>query len=40
MYHGDKQRYEVEVRGETGTTALKVENLTFCDEPEATPAPP
>jgi len=40
MYHGDKQRYEVDVRGETGTTAFKVENLTFCEEPEAAPAPP
>lgn len=31
MYHGDKQRYEVDVRGETGTTAFKVENLAFSD---------
>lgn len=38
MYHGDKQRYEVNVRGETGTTAFKVENLAFCDEPARAPA--
>ena len=31
-YHGDKQRYEVAVRAETGTTALKVENLEYCGE--------